>query len=502
MPEVSNIPIVDTWEPEPEDIIFTNKKSMIICPITDFFQVDKDPNYSKINFFFINSKKSYNADALRNHTCKYMNYLEKYFDVDKEYFSNLARIKFMVDIYPEYDFNNFILDIQRYILQPSLFEKTRQMTVYNYGLNLSYKSANNPQLCYTDEHGIILMQISILMNMLIPIITHFAYMRRVPDINEFLLDIYDYILYAPVFQSADIVSKLYETSISNVTRHEKNNTGSWIKQSIRGRDTVTHSVDAVRNIILNIIPKYQFNQNMISLNYTSIQNSNKYQITDISYEFSYISLSSSKRDSEDNSSDFDRYEANLTKVDESLYLASKVNCETTMRTIEQQWGPFDEDEIDFYIRELKSDNRDVVNGFQKQLIFNLFYKYFGDTVSICAINVRDYIKLMLAAKKMLLQNRMSYLPYIISGKVNKIIARKSLNKRELIEMEHSQSYPRIMEKYSTEKVKSLILGTIATIITSTFMMIDYHNRDINGKQIINVDPRIIIEETLLYILLI
>jgi len=496
----TTIPFVDKWEPNPNQILFTHSKNIIMAPLTKLFKVEDD-KYSKINLFMINTKKSYNSDALRQHCCLYLNYFCEYFDTDKEYYMNLAQLKFMIDCYPEYNYNNLITDIDRYILQDSIFSKVKAMVEYNYNLELSYKSANNPQLQYTNDHGKIMMQISILMNLLIPLITHFAYMRNISAINDFLLDIYDHVLYAPAFKGVDIYSKIYETAISNVTRNEKNNAGIWVKQDIRGKDTVTHSMDAVTNIVINIMPKYIFEQNMISLDYSSIQRSNKFQITDISYEYSYISLSSSKRDGEDSASEFDRYEANLTKADESLYLQSRINCQYTIQTIEHQWGPFDDEEIDFYIKELTADDTETINGFQKQLIFNLFYKYFGDTVSINAINIRDYIKLMLAAKRMLQNSKMAYLPYIISSKVNKIVSRKALNKKEQLEMQQSQFFPKIQEKYQNDKVESQILGTIATLITSNFSIIDFHNKELHGKQI-QVESRFIIEEALLYILLI
>ena len=72
-----------------------------------------------------------------------------------------------------------------------------------------------------------------------------------------------------------------------------------------------------------------------------------------------------------------------------------------MKKIEEQWGPFDQKEIEFYIKELRNENGEIINGFQRQLIFNLFYKYFGDTTSIRAINSIDYVKLMIVAKRML-----------------------------------------------------------------------------------------------------
>lgn len=498
-PVVQQIPLVDEWTPSPEQIIFTNSKNLIMAPLSSFYRLEEGNN--KINYFMVNPKKSYNSDDLRNHNCHYLNYFETYYDNEKEYFTNLAHIKFLIDCYPEYNKENLIYDLNRYILQQSIFGKVSTMVDRNYSLSLSYKSANNPQLQYTDNHAKALMQMSILMNLCIPLITHFAYIRRIPDIDEFLLDIYDYIIYAPPFSHVDIPAKLYETSISNVLKNEKNNAIIWQKQDIRGKDTVTHSMGAVRNIILNIMPKYTFDKSMVSLNYTSIQKSNKFQVTDIAYEFTYIALSSSKREGEDNASEFDKYEQNMTKQNEALYLQSKVNSQFTMKKIERQWGPFDPEEIRFFKKELRNENGEIINGFQKQLIFNLFYKYFGDTASINAINEDDYVKLMLVARKMLRNDMMVFLPYIISSKVEKIVGRKTLNKKELLKMEQSQYYPMIQDKYKNDKLIKQILGTIATIITSTFHIIDYNDRELNGK-LISIEPDIIIEEALLYILLI
>ena len=125
---------------------------------------------------------------------------------------------------------------------------------------------------------------------------------------------------------------------------------------------------------------------------------------------------------------------------------------------------------------------------------------------------------MLAGRKMLMNNMMTYLPYIISSKVGKITSRKTLNKKELVKMEQSQYFPLIEEKYKNEKIYKQILGTIATIITSDFKIIDYnkdnnepkigcngsyilHAGELNNKPI-KIEPDILIEEALLYILLI
>ena len=160
----------------------------------------------------------------------------------------------------------------------------------------------------------------------------------------------------------------------------------------------------------------------------------------IEYEYNYVSLSNSKRD-EDQSSEFDKFESYLIKQSEALYLQNKVNAEETMKQIEYIFGPFNQDEIDYYIERLQNDQSDsIINGFQKNLIFNLFYKYFGDPVSINAINKVDYVKLMIAATKQLSANNMIILPYIISSKVERLQARKCVNKKELQNLESSKFY--------------------------------------------------------------
>lgn len=494
---------VDKWAKRPfenkepmydQDTVFMNTKGYIIAPINYFYNRQIDQIGKGLDAFVMSTKKCYNSTLMRDHICQYNNYFLRFYDPDKEYIAMLANIKYLIDYVPEYRKDLFIYDIVRYILSPSIVEKTRLMTEDNYSLNLSYKNNTNPSLQYTDDHAKLLMQMSILMNLVIPLLTHFAFVKKVIDIDQFLLEVFDYILH---LFNVDIYNKFYETSTTNVGKNAKQNPILWGKQDIRGKDVITHSKSSIDNIILNIMPKYVFNQNVVSLNYTSITKNTGFQITDIQYEFSYIPLSSSKRD-EDNTSEFDKFESTLVKQSEAKYLQVKVNCNETMNIIDNMFGPFDQEEINFYRSQIKG-----INEFQKQLIFNLFYKYFGDSVSINAINNKiDYIKLMIVAKRMLLNSGMIMLPYIISGKLEKIVGRKSVNKKEQVQVESSDNYKLVVDKYRNNKIsKKRVLSTIATIISSDFSIIDYYNKDINGKKI-DIIPDIVIEEVLLYILMI
>ena len=130
-----------------------------------------------------------------------------------------------------------------------------------------------------------------------------------------------------------------------------------------------------------------------------------------------------------------------------------------------------------------------------------FYKYFGDTISINQLNQIDYIKLMIAAKKIYINHNMIIFPYIISGKVNKITGRRNVNKKELLKIENNPLYNQVIDKYKNSKIINIILGYISTIISSEFIIIDYDNAEIDGKKI-DIIPEIVIDEVLLFVLLI
>ncbi len=172
-----------------------------------------------------------------------------------------------------------------------------------------------------------------------------------------------------------------------------------------------------------------------------------------------------------------------------------------MKMIELVYGPFSEDEINFYIKKLSKDGSFTINSFQESLVFNLYYKYFGDTISIKAINQRDYIKLIIAAKKILESNRLIIMPYIVSSKVKRLITRKSVNKKELSKLQSSPFYKLVLDKYKNPKIENQILSMIAGILSSEFEIIDFYDDELDGKLVeTNID--LLLEEVLMYILLI
>jgi hypothetical protein len=492
---------IDQWDPKDESEVIVNcVPGFFVAPISIIgnINIDKD---SKFDYFMLSPKKCYNSVEVRKHLYRYLNYFCNFYDFDKEYLSILFILKIKMERYStdQYPPDAFFNDIDRYILRSDIVKKVKAMVDDNYCQDLDYKNIKSPSLQYTNDHAKLLHMMSILMDMCIPLLTNYAYMHKIGAIDDFLLCFYDRILH--IDPSIDMYVKLYDTAYTNAISNQRNNQGIWIKQDIRSIDATTHSTDSVHNIILNIVPKYTFDKNIVSFNYASIKKNTAYKITDISFEYSFVPISSSKRDN-DSVSDFDRFESSLVRQNEALYLQNKINCREVMRTIESQFGPFDQEELDLYLNGIlkDKDGNPVINPFQKQLVFSLFYKYFRDTQSIYAINKRQYAELIIAAKKILKSKNMLILPYIISGSVDKLVQKKCVNKKEKYMIETSPTYKLLLNKYRNENITNQILSIIGTIICSDFSIIDL-DPAINGKPLNVINIEIIIEEVEMYILM-
>lgn len=232
-------PLVDEWTPAPEDEIFTTIKGAILMDVSSFYGLTNNPN---LDTFYLKSKRSYNNQKVRDHTVLYLNYFEKFYDFDRELPAIYSTIKYLIDYEPSYNKDAFFYDLKRYIIHGPISIKVRNFMVEdNYTLSLTYRNKKNPALQYLDRHAKLLMTISILMNMMIPLLCHFMTMRQITkNSSQFLLEIYDEVLH--IDPDIDIYSKLYETAETNVEKAAKDNPGIFAKQDIRGINVTTHAI--------------------------------------------------------------------------------------------------------------------------------------------------------------------------------------------------------------------------------------------------------------------
>lgn len=263
-------PHVDEWEPKEEDKVFFTTKDAILMDVSSFYHLpERNPDLDTFN---LSSKRAYNGDTVKNHVAHYLNYFEKYYDYDHELPAILASIKYLIDYEPSYGKDALFFDISRYFInrESPIFIKLCKMNEDCYCLHLTYRNKKNPVLQYRNRHAKLLMLISVLMGMIIIPVCHFMKVRKIKKPNEFLMEIFDRLL--TIDPDIDIFSKLMETASSSVRQSEQKNQDIFNKQDIRGLNSTIHSQNSVINILINIIPKYRYSENIINLNFRSILN--------------------------------------------------------------------------------------------------------------------------------------------------------------------------------------------------------------------------------------
>ena len=137
----------------------------------------------------------------------------------------------------------------------------------------------------------------------------------------------------------------------------------------------------------------------------------------------------------------------------------------------------------------------------------MFYKDFGDPMTMYGLkNQESYIKLLIAAKRILLKNEMVMLPYILSSRVLRVASRKIINKKDNIRIENSLLYRQLQEKYKNPKIEERIKELIAVVVSSSYEIIDWDDvnkcpSDLDGITIPIVND-LVTEEMILFISLI
>ena len=184
-------------------------------------------------------------------------------------------------------------------------------------------------------------------------------------------------------------------------------------------------------------------------------------------------------------------------INEALLIHNQVNFKNTMKQIEERFGPFSKEEIDYYKIELSKGRKSPIVPHQKMLVCYLFYKWFGDPSSLGSIDLTNYIKLIIAAKRILASNGLYTMEAILSGKFVKVIKRVNMNKKELLKITSSNTYESVASIYRNEKITNLLVSMLATIVSSKFQIIDFDNKENTGKAFIP-QQELLNEEFLIY----
>ena len=102
---------IDEWVPEcPADEIFKTTRGAIMLDVSSFYGME--PN-AQLDAFVTTTKRSYSNPEMRAHTIRYLNYFEKYYDIDHELVMIYCRLKYLIDYEPAYTKEAFCYDLNR-----------------------------------------------------------------------------------------------------------------------------------------------------------------------------------------------------------------------------------------------------------------------------------------------------------------------------------------------------------------------------------------------------
>jgi hypothetical protein len=484
---------VDEWTPKDNDHSVMHDGKLIIIPFDKIFNRD----IQAINTFVI-KKDSYvrklGIDGDDKGICHYINYFIANYDLDKELLVSYLKLKYIIDNKERpIKTKAFIKLLYSILFTPSLRQKIIDMVEDNYYIDIRSKDGNKyvETLEFTNEHAKIMMQISISMKIMVPVMFHYIntynLLKEVPlfDFYEKLFDIYG--------KDVDIYIKLWATTTSRVKQSYKNNKVIWQQREIMGVDPHTYGDQLLKkNIIVETMFKYAFNKNIISFNSVVIDKQLNFFIIE-QYTHTPIELKNEK-DSE-GLSGIDKLEMNSYKIDESLIILSDVNIKETIKKLRKSMNVnLPKEEIQFY-----KDNYKI-NKFQVQLVYYYYAKYFGGYRDLNLLTREQYLRLLVLLKRKLQFQGLVYLPQIITGNVDKLNKRVIQNAKFLSKIENSTIYQSLVnEKFSTleELNKSnMILGLLSTIINTKFTIVDYDNPDKIGESLEILNPDILSDEFL------
>lgn len=440
-----------------------------------------------LNNFHLSKKRTYCniADAIIDSNNRILKY-----DKNSELLFNYLVVKFRIDSMAYDTAEEFIESLYEILFRDGKLKGIiTKHTNKNYKFNLDEKLIKNfnEGLQFTDHHCKILHMISVGMKYVIPLVLEYAFLNPTvqEDLGEFLLMSFDplFDIFSP---DVDILNKLYESVNSRITGTRYSDRVYWYYSEVMGYSIEYLTNNLIKKLIIDIIPKYDFEKNIISLNHVFINNNIEYTFR-INFPINFKPLNLTEESGSTGLTDFDKLAINTARTNESEITINKVNIKTTIKHLMKKHKiKISRAEFDFYMK-------NPLNELQKNLLFLFFAKDFGSVTGLYNCNLKEYIILLIMMKRILAKNKFIYLQHILTGSVAKINEKKEPPRKNLENITSSEKYFTIVnEKFSYTAVNiqdsNIILKFITTIHRNNFHYYDFDNPETLGVPIkVNLD---------------
>lgn len=490
---------IDTIKPDKLKGLVRRSGTNIVIEFDKFYSV----NYDNLNLFRL-PKRAFakNLDDI----CKYINVFIEYYDQDSEYITSILQMKFLVDKENMvFGLDDFIARLNSHVLTETMIQKIWDCVNEQYSMNLTTNDAiaeaNAHAMQFDNQHAKSLLAISMACKLTIPLICHYYYKRGLEAINaarrlsekemsfkDFLCSIF--VSYFKLFQhDSNLYNKLYATVKNHIQRTIRPDAQMWHRAQNKFITPTVQACKVMEMVLTDLVPKYVFNKNCITLNHTSIPDNIKHVLIGKD-KYDYFEMSTMPGDEE--LSGLEKLETNSAKMSDFDITISKVNIDQTIKRLKKQYEiKTPKEEIKFY--------KDNIKTFHfSNLISQFFANDFGGYYDLENIEKKDYFKLVIIFKTILGASGFTYLQHLVTGNISSKIKRRRINNKQMEKIKNSSRYQRVISQYSMfvdDSDDNPILATISTLINTPIEFIDYERKNDLGREII-IDADIVADEYL------
>lgn len=372
---------------------------------------------------------------------------------------------------------------------------------------------HDPSVVFTDDHSILLYQLSYLFRFVIPLCTHFikvySDMISMQDTSEFYIDAYgqtyknaqDAMIHGQkLFNKTTFLLTVCQVCIWALTKDTPSmniygklnhyitmmvkGTGysdaeMWNKLIMRSTSKYNQVDIIMAKVLIDIIPKASFAKNIIAYIITTCESHLKWSFH-MDFNINYNMINPISEDSD--FSDADRFDINSVKTDELKKILQDNFMDDTIDIIfERKQFVVDPDEYSWYLK----NNR--VQPIQEIMIRNFFSIPFGGYGNLDGVNETQYTKLLCYLIHYLKSNaQFKVLPKILTGVIATVNEKRLLSRPIERRIRESSRYQNIVSKYrftgNVLQKSNVIEQTIMTILNSKILYNEWKYRK-NGTDI-------------------
>jgi hypothetical protein len=426
-------------------------------------------NNEDFNIFIIKPKQAF----YNNHAkiFPYINYFMDYYDYDRELLMTYYHIKFMIDRKNNYSKELFIDELYEYILSDSMVKKIKKMVNDNYKLDLSAKKKNYKykSIQFLDEHGLIILQASIAIKMMIPLVTHYIYQMGIVGTDPFLLDCFIRV-FGYFEEDNNMRNKIYDFTLSKIKKTQNKDKRHWNNVEIYGKDMESETDVIYCRMITDIIYKCAFDGNVAAYLAKSINKNINWMLKE---KFGKNNRAITGVKDSEGLSDLDKIEMNMSKVDESYIITGDINAKQVIKKLSKKYKiELNDDEVEFQIENL------LLTKDQKDLIFQILASHFGSVREMHSVTKERIAKLSIIFKRMMSMKGYKIIQFMLTGIMHYNPNLKKLSKKELKAILDSDQYAFIEDKYRYAKnlilENNLFRDTLNKLLNSDFQLVDFN----------------------------